>query len=68
MRKFCNSKILFLKISERSNTVFYDLGPFIILETFPPFLVRASNLELYFGIFLQMNQPVCYKTVARLKH
>ena len=67
LHALCNSKILFHKISVRSNTVFYDLGPFIILEPIPPFL-KAFNLELYFGIFLQMTQPVCYKTVARLKH
>ena len=66
--QFCNSKFLFHKISVRSNTVFYDLGPFIILKPIPPFLFKASNLELYFGIFLQLTQPVCCKTVARLKH
>ena len=65
---FCNSKILFYKISVRSNTALYDLGPFIILEPIPPFLFKASNLELYFGIFQQMIQPVCYKIVVRLKH
>ena len=65
---FCNSKISFHKISVRSNTVAYDLGLFVILESIPPFLFKASNLELYFGIFLLMTQPVLYKTVARLKH
>ena len=55
---FCNSKILFHKISVRLNNVFYDLGLFIILDPVSPFLVKASNLELYFGIFLQMNQTV----------
>ena len=65
---FLNFKILFHDISVRSNTAFYDLGPFIILEPIPPFLFKASNFELYFGIFRQMAQPVSYKTVARLKH
>ena len=65
---FCNSKILFHKISVRSNTVFYNLSAFIILEPIPLILFKASNLELYFCIFLLMTQSVCYKTIARLKH
>ena len=64
---FRNSKILFHKTFVRSNTVFYDLGPFVILEPILPFLFKAY-LELYFGIFLQMTQPAFYKTAAKLKH
>ena len=44
---FSNSKILFHKISVRSNIVFYDLVPFIILQAIPTFLFKGSNcLEL----------------------
>ena len=43
-RAFCNSKILFHKISVRSNTVLYNLGPFIILEPIAPFLFKVEAL------------------------
>ena len=49
---FCNSEILFHQISVKWNTVFYDPGPFIILEPIPPSLFKVSNLEVYFVIFL----------------
>ena len=39
-----------------------------MLERIPPFLFKGFNVEIYFGIFLQITQPVCYKTVAMLKH
>ena len=61
---FCNFKVLFHKKSLRSNTVFCNPGPFIILEPIPPFLLKASNL----GIFLQMIQPLCCKYVAKFKY
>ena len=38
------SGILFHKISVRWNTIFYDLGPFIILKPIPPFLFQFCPL------------------------
>ena len=68
LRPFLILRFYFIKpqISVRSSIL--QSRPFFILEPIPFFLFKASNLQLYFGIFLQMTQPDCYKTIARLKH
>ena len=61
----CDSKILSQKISIKSNNVFYNFGPFIVLEPLSLFLVKSSNLELYltflcrrFNLSAVLQQPL----------
>ena len=49
---FCNSQFLFYNFSLTSNTVFYNLGPLIIFELFPPSCFKAFYLKLTFNLNL----------------
>ena len=67
----CDSKILSQKISIKLNNVFYNFGPFIVLEPLSLFLVKSSNLELYltflcrrFNLSAVLQQPLSKMPVA----
>ena len=56
---FCSFKIVLHETSVRSNIIFYDLCSFIVLEPIPPFLFKASDLDIWYFWYFSATDSTC---------